>query len=266
MEDNCKNCGSLVASNFCNNCGQKKFKRIDKKYLIDEMQYIFLHTNKGFFYSIKKILKNPGKTAKEFIEGSRVNHYKPIMLTFLLSGISTFISFKFLKAEKMMRDFYATQKISETYTNDVMSFMSNYSSLVMLLSIPLISIITYILFKKWKTNYYEHIIMNAYIQCFYLLFCILIIYPIIFLLIKTNYSVGIYMTISSLSLLSLPVIMVWFYKDFFPEKSIGDIIVKVVFFFLIGFILYVALIFIFIIGTLIISGPEGLLKLAPQQQ
>ena len=72
------------------------------------------------------------------------------------------------------------------------------------------------------------------------------------------------MTISSLSLLSLPVIMVWFYRDFFPEKSIGDIIVKVVFFFLIGFILYVALIFIFIIGTLIISGPEGLLKLAPQ--
>ena len=92
MENNCKNCGAIVSSNFCGDCGQKNFHRIDKKYLTDELQYIFLHTNKGFFYSIKKILRNPGKTAKEFIEGSRVNHYKPIMLTFLLSGISTFIS------------------------------------------------------------------------------------------------------------------------------------------------------------------------------
>ncbi|MBU6205916.1 MAG: DUF3667 domain-containing protein [Bacteroidetes bacterium] len=39
-----------------------------------------LHTNKGLFYSIKKTLRNPGKTAKAFINGSLVNHYKPITM------------------------------------------------------------------------------------------------------------------------------------------------------------------------------------------
>lgn len=263
MEDNCKNCGSIVAGNFCNNCGQKKFMRIDKKYLIDELQYIFLHTNKGFFYSIKKILKNPGKTAKEFIEGCRVNHYKPIMLTFVLSGISTFISFKFLKMEKIMKAYYASLDIPESTANNMLTFLSSYNSILMLLSIPFISIITYLLFRKWKTNFYEHIIMNAYIQCFYLLFNILLLYPILFFLKDGN--VGLFMTVTSLSMLSVPVIMVWFYKDFFPERSIGDVIVKVVFFVIIGIIIYVATIFAFVIGTLVMYGPEGLREFIPKK-
>ena len=263
MENTCQNCGTAITVNFCGNCGQKKFKRIDRKYLIDELQYLLLHTKKGFFYSIKKILKNPGKTAKEFIDGSRVNHYKPIMLTFVLSGISTFISFKFLKMEKIMKAYYASLDIPESTANNMMTFLSSYNSLLMLLSIPFISIITYLLFRKWKTNFYEHIIMNSYIQCFYLLFTILLLYPILFFLKDGN--VGLFITITSLSMLSIPVIMVWFYKDFFPEKSIGDVIVKVVFFVLIGIVLYVVLIFAFVIGTLVMYGPESLRELAPKK-
>ena len=81
MENTCQNCNNLIVENFCSNCGQKKFKRIDKKYVFDEIQYTLLHTNKGLFYSIKKLLRNPGKTAREYIEGNRVNHYKPICRT-----------------------------------------------------------------------------------------------------------------------------------------------------------------------------------------
>lgn len=77
MKEICKNCQNTITENFCGNCGQKRFKRIDKKYVFDEIQYLALHTNKGFFYSIKKILRNPGKTAKEFI------HFKHIFLYLL---------------------------------------------------------------------------------------------------------------------------------------------------------------------------------------
>jgi hypothetical protein len=122
----------------------KKYKRIDRKYLIDELQYNVLHTNKGFFYSLKKILRNPRKTAKEFIEGSRVNHYKPILLTFLLSGISAFISFKFLDTTRIMKEYYTSLKMPETTSNNLMTFLSSYNSLIMLISIPVISIITYL--------------------------------------------------------------------------------------------------------------------------
>ena len=83
MDQNCQNCSTLILNNFCDNCGQKKFKKIDRKYIWDEIQYTFLHTNKGFLYSVKNIIKNPGKTARAFIDGNRVNHYKPILLVFV---------------------------------------------------------------------------------------------------------------------------------------------------------------------------------------
>ena len=99
-----------------------------------------------------------------------------------------------------------------------MTFLSSYNSLIMLISIPVISIITYLLFRKWKTNYYEHIIMSAYIQCFYSLFNILFLYPILFFLKDGN--LGLFMTVTMVSILSIPVIMVWFYKDFFQKEAL----------------------------------------------
>jgi hypothetical protein len=54
MTEKCKNCDQIISGNYCAYCGQKKFNRIDKKYVFDEMQYTFLHANKGLLYSVKK--------------------------------------------------------------------------------------------------------------------------------------------------------------------------------------------------------------------
>ena len=65
--ESCFNCGNSVTENYCAHCGQKKYSRIDKKYIVNELQDTILQTNKGFLFSLKNILKNPGRTAKEFI-------------------------------------------------------------------------------------------------------------------------------------------------------------------------------------------------------
>jgi hypothetical protein len=64
----------------------------ESSYVVEEIQDIFVDVNKGFFYSVFKTLRNPGKTAREYVEGNRVDHYKPIALTFVLAGISIFVS------------------------------------------------------------------------------------------------------------------------------------------------------------------------------
>lgn len=262
MENNCQNCGYVITENFCSNCGQKKFKRIDKKYLVDELQYSLIHTNKGFFYSLKSIIKNPGKTAREFIDGNRVNHYKPILLAFVLSGISAFISIKILGMSDIMEKAFAKQEATAEIMHKFMSFINSYNSFIMLLFIPFVSIITYLVFRGWKNNYYEHIIMNAYIQCSYTIFSILILYPVLYFLKESG---AIFIQAVMISMLAIPIIMVWFYKGFYSDKSFGKILLKVLLFLLIGFILYIAVI---ILGTIIyitINGLEGLKDLAPKK-
>lgn len=253
MESNCLNCDTLITENFCSNCGQKKYKRIDRKYLMDEFQYLIVHTNKGFFYSVKNILKNPGKTARDFIEGNRVNHYKPILLAFVLGGISAFISFKLSGFNEILTEYYAQQNLPSALSGKVMSFLSSYNSLIMLLLIPFISILTKLAFRTWGQNYYEHVIMNAYIQSCYTIISIIIIHPILYLL---RHNLNAFVLVTSLSLTVIPLIMVWFYKGFYKEKSLQSIIMRVSLIILMGIAVYVMLIMAMAILFIIFSGPE----------
>ena len=49
-ENSCRNCNQNIVQNYCSNCGQKRYKRIDRSYIWEEIQYTTIHTNKGFLY------------------------------------------------------------------------------------------------------------------------------------------------------------------------------------------------------------------------
>lgn len=245
--------------NFCSNCGQKKFKRIDKKYILDDIQYTFLHANKGLFYSSKKIFLNPGKTAREFIDGKRVNHYKPILLTFLLSGISTFLSYKVLGMKEVMEAYYASQKLSTKATEDIMTFLTSYTSLIIILFIPFFALTTKIAFRKWGHNYYEHIVMNSYFLSYYTLISIVFVYPIMYFVKKSSPST--FLLITQLSMLLVPFLLVWFFKEFYKDRTLKSIIIKVlaiVGLTILGFLLLMILIIIIGVIFAMLKGPEGL--------
>lgn len=258
MTETCLNCANPVIENFCGSCGQKKYKRIDKKYIWDELQYTLFHTNKGLLYSVKNILKNPGKTAREYIAGNRVNHYKPILLVFVLSGIATFISFKMLNLKEVMAAYFAQQKLNSNLIADMMSFMSSYNSLLMLLCVPLFALVTKIAFRKWGNNYFEHVVMNAYILSFYTLISIFIVYPIMYFF---RHSPDAFFNITQISILLVPIILTLFFKAFYKEKSLKTIILKilaVVGLTILGYLLFIILAGLIGVGIAIIKGPESL--------
>lgn len=258
MEYNCPNCHHLITENFCANCGQKKFKRIDKKYIWEELQYTILHTNKGFLYSVKNIAKNPGKTAREFIEGNRVNHYKPILLAFVLSGISTFISYKIIGLKELMSSYYAQQHMNSPFMNDYVTFTSSYNSVIMLALIPLFALITKIAFRRWGHNYFEHVVMNAYILSYYTLINIVVLYPLMFLF-KSRQDILV--PITSLAMLLVPFILTWFFKGFYSHKSLKSIIGRVLVAILLLIASFLISIILVVLGGVIlamIKGPEAL--------
>lgn len=249
MEQACKSCTHTIEGNFCSECGQKKYKRIDRKYLIDEVQYIAIHTNKGFFYSVKNILKNPGKTARDFIEGNRVNHYKPLYLAFILSGISTFIAYKLVDFNTLIIKYFEHLGTPTSKMDGVFQFMTSYISMISLMLVPIFAVFTYLVFRKWGQNYYEHVIMNAYFQCYYTIIYIFI-YPLIYILGNNMFYFGLILT--GLMLI-LPFLSVWFYKGFYSDKPLKNIIFKVFLVFLLVFICYILSIILIIILKLLMN-------------
>ena len=264
MAETCLNCANPVTDNFCGNCGQKKYKRIDKKYIWDELQYTVFHTNKGFLYSVKNILKNPGKTAKDFINGNRVNHYKPILLVFVLSGIATFFSYKILNLKELLDVYFSQQKINSDLMGDMMSFIFSYNSILMLLLIPIFALTTKIAFRKWGNNYYEHIVMNSYILAFYTLISIVLVYPFMCFF---RDSLSIFLIITQISFLIVPILLVWNFKEYYNKKSLKIVIVKVLgvlILCIVGYFIFI--IFAYSIGLAIaaLKGPEVLEYIKPK--
>lgn len=265
IEKTCPNCSAVIIDNFCSSCGQKKYKRIDRKYVIDELQYTLLHTNKGLFYSIKKILQNPGKTAREYIHGNRVNHYKPVLLVFLLSGISTFISYKILGFNDILNSYFSKGDINAKFMNEVMSFISSYNSFLMVLLVPLFAITTKIAFRKWGQNYYEHVVMNCYIVSYYTLVSLILVYPVLFFL-KSNPEA--FFNVSQISMFLLPPILFWFFKGFYSNHSTKSIILRSLVVLGLTLLGYIALIVVFSIGFgiyIALANPEALKDFAPKK-
>ena len=256
MKHNCPNCNRVVNGNFCSNCGQKKYNRIDKKYIWDEIQYTVFHTNKGFLYSVKNLIINPGKTAKEFIDGKRVNHYKPILLAFVLSGISAFVSFKIVGLNDIMKEFYSKKELYSELMNNAISFATSYNSFIMLFFVPFLALFSKIAFRKWGQNYYEHVVMNAYMLSFHALVNIIVIYPVLFF---TKGNPEIVEHLLFLSIYIIPLVLVWFYKWFYKEHSLKSVIFRVLLILLMIFAGYMILVLAFAF-YLILYEQEALLQ------
>ena len=127
-----------------------------------------------------------------------------------------------------------------------MAFYSSYNSFIMLLMVPVFAIFTSLAFRKWGQNYYEHVIMNAFFQTYYTLISIVITYPIYFSLRNNTEAI---VNLSIIYNLIIPLMAIWFYKGFYPEKSWTSIILKTLLVYLLAFVAYIfVIIFVLLIA------------------
>ena len=84
----CLNCGHSVHENFCARCGQKTdTHRIGWHYLWHDLPHSLFHLDKGFLYTAKELSLHPGKAIREFLDGKRVKHFRPLAYVLILGVI-----------------------------------------------------------------------------------------------------------------------------------------------------------------------------------
>lgn len=163
MNKSCKNCGEVAQSNYCSNCGQStETGRINFHYLSHEIQHSVLHVDRGILYTVKELLTRPGCTIKNYLEGKRVNYFKPFAFVVILGTIYGFIAHFFnaypessLMTE--MGDEYAR------YNQMTLEWLYSHYSMVMLSLTPLSALSSFLIFRKSGYNYLEHLVIYSYI-------------------------------------------------------------------------------------------------------
>ena len=152
----CNKCNEQSEDNFCPKCGIPfHIKRIDKKYVLHEMEHSLLHLENGIFYTIKELIINPGNTIRNFINGERDKHFKPLGFLIITSVIYGFISHYFGYAE-IDPDEGGNSVIADWFDNH-----NNYAN-VLLIGFIAISL-RFVFYRKEHYNIFEYFILMAFI-------------------------------------------------------------------------------------------------------
>lgn len=209
----CKNCGHSYDGNFCNECGQSsKVRRIDFKFLINEIPNSIFYIDRGLLFTIKELSIRPGHAIREFVVGKRIQNYKPISY-FLIASALYVIATHLMGRNTFIADFVSGFALGMTEQDqssgaEIINWITNNQAYVALMFIPLFSFASYIAFKKTKYNYFEHLVLNLYITGHQMLIYLILSFVI------TKESI----------LIVLPILIgmaynIWAYFQFFDNKK-----------------------------------------------
>lgn len=166
---NCKNCGATVQDNYCGHCGQKAtVGKLTTAQVGQELFNNLLQIDHGFWYTCKELFVRPGASIREYLQGQRVKHVKPITYVLALWTIY-FVLSRLTDQNTWMDDIlngwlrHEDGETESSRSTQVMIWFSKNLTYTTLLLLPVFSLASYLSFLRAGWNYMEHFVLNTYI-------------------------------------------------------------------------------------------------------
>lgn len=209
----CKNCGNSFEGNYCNQCGQSaKTKRINHEFLWEDIEHGLFHYDKGIGYSLKKLFEKPGIVIYDYIEGKRVNHFRPISMVIIMATIYALIYH--------LLDLNHRSALDESSGAILERVFEHYYWFVVA-TLPIYALTTYILFKKTKYNFYEIIIFEAFKTSQRLGVHIIFLPVLYFVKDRSGFNI-----LTNLLFLIDFILIFWTNRQFFSKMKVGEVLIK----------------------------------------
>ncbi|MDR7371643.1 DUF3667 domain-containing protein [Flavobacterium aquidurense] len=182
MEIICKNCHQVFKGHYCNNCGQTaETHKINAHFLWHDIQHGLLHFDAGIPYSLKQLFTRPGHSIREFIEGKRVKHFKPLSLVAILAAFYGFLYHYY------HINLFETSKKSDLDLTDFNEWNATHFAWTTIATIPFYTIGTFIVFRKQGYNFFEFFVLNTF-KASQRLFVQILTFPILLYLNSINHA------------------------------------------------------------------------------
>jgi len=180
----CLNCGSIVNTNFCPNCGQKKgVEKLTWRSFVVEIFHFFAHIEKGFLNTTWLLLIRPAKVIGEYLAGKRKKYFKPLSL--YLVWVAFHVLIYQLVVGWMHYENLRTSNVLFS-GGEAGTYIAKHTNLFGLLLLPILSFFSWLIVSRPKLNYIENLVTLIYI---FATSEMLIVFQIIItgLLFKTNF-------------------------------------------------------------------------------
>lgn len=168
----CANCQSQLSpgQNYCPGCGQSAhLHRLDMHHIAHDLLHSFLHADKGFIHLTRELALRPGLVSREYVEGRRKKYFNPFSYLVLMVAVSAFLT----------AYFHLMESGTGRSPNPVTAWVNRNINLIFFVSVPIAALFNWLLFRKSRYNYAEHLTHQAFIGGFRTMFFLLVFTPLI---------------------------------------------------------------------------------------
>jgi hypothetical protein len=178
-----------------------------------DIQHGLFHFDSGILFTIKELFTRPGHTIREFIEGKRVKHFRPLSLIIVISTIYGLLFHYFHVQQQLDVKITGIENAPEKIEK-LSDWMATHYAWVTLLTIPFYAVGSFFAFKKQGYNFIEHCVLNSFLAAQRLIVHIAA-FPVVYLF---NNTPGDKVVNQILVLLDF-VLVSWSYSQFFNKLS-----------------------------------------------
>ncbi|MCU0467871.1 MAG: DUF3667 domain-containing protein [Arcicella sp.] len=159
----CKNCNKEINTKFCPDCGQPaNLKRIDRKYIIHEIEHV-LHFERGFLYTIRELITNPGQNIRKYLLENRSRLVKPVIFIIISSLIYTALNHLF-HIEDGFVIYNETNAENPSAIGNIVKWVKEHYGYANIMMGIFIALWLKLFFRKSDFNFYEILIMLCFVQ------------------------------------------------------------------------------------------------------
>ena len=179
----CKNCNFKLDeyNQFCSNCGTPVItKRLTFKQIIHEFSERYLSFDNKFLQTFIALFRSPQLVINGFVDGLRTKYVNPV--TYAIIAV-TFSGFSVYLIKKGFYGDVISEAVAQTQSNDKIPFdmkaymegIFDYQNIIFFLSIPILGIISKIVFYDIKKfNIAEHSLIYTYTYSQFTIFSFLL--------------------------------------------------------------------------------------------
>jgi len=212
----CKNCNHTFEGHFCNHCGQPAdTHRLSLHHIWHDLQHGLFHFDNGIIYTAKQLLTRPGHAIREFINGKRVRHFKPLAFVVVLATLYGLLYHYFIQNLFEAGTIHPDDDVTSVYEK-VIHWNLDHLAYAVLMMVVSTTIASYQVFKKQGYNLAEHLVLNAYYRGLGLVISVLL-FPLLYILQRSGME-SFRSYAHTFQLLDF-VLMFWCYAQFFNKLS-----------------------------------------------
>lgn len=167
----CRNCKESITNNFCPNCGEQQYKRIEMKDMVGDFLSNVVTLEGPILQTVKDLTIRPGKMINAYLNGKRKGYYKPFQYYILASTI--YFLFFYLWGNEIMTmisniggdaNTYAATEEIKSLQDEMTEFQGKNMKFFTFLQIPIYSWLIWLFFKKKSGHSYtETLVASLYI-------------------------------------------------------------------------------------------------------